>query len=62
MPLKNLENHYSIDASGFGGYQNERWMNVKYHKRDTFSKYLKGSIAIGTKPINLLLLSVPKYL
>ena len=49
MPLKNLETQYSIDASGFGGYQNERWMNVKYHKRGTFSKYLKGHIAIGTK-------------
>ena len=49
MPLKNLEDHYSIDASGFGGYQNERWMNVKYHKRGTFSKYLKGHIAIGTR-------------
>lgn len=49
MPLKSLENHYSIDASGFGGYQAERWMNVKYHKRGTFSKYLKGHIAIGTK-------------
>ena len=49
MPLKNLENHYSVDASGFGGYQNERWMNVKYHNRGTFSKYLKGHIAIGTR-------------
>lgn len=49
MPLKNLENHYSIDASGFGGYQNERWMNVKYQNRGSFSKFLKGHIVIGTK-------------
>ena len=49
MPLKELENHYSIDASGFGGYQNERWMNVKYQNRGSWSKYLKGHIIIGTK-------------
>ena len=49
MPLRNLETQYSMDASGFGGYQNERWMNVKYQNRGTFSKYLKGHISIGTK-------------
>jgi len=49
MPLKNLENHYSIDASGFGGYQNERWMNVKYQNKGSWSKFLKGHVCVGTK-------------
>lgn len=49
MPLKNLETQYSMDASGFGGYQNERWMNLKYQNRGSWSKFVKGHIVIGTK-------------
>lgn len=51
IPLKELEDSFSIDSSGFGSYQYERW------KRYRFSKdygrgdrnYLKGHISIGTK-------------
>lgn len=49
MPLKNLEDHYSIDASGFGGYQTERWVNVKYGNKGNYLNYIKGHIAVGTK-------------
>lgn len=49
MPLRNLESHYSVDSSGFGGYQDERWINVKHKDKGSFSNYLKGHIVVGTK-------------
>ena len=31
MPLKKLEDQFSIDSSGFGSYQYERWMRVRFN-------------------------------
>lgn len=52
MPLKHLEDKYSIDSSGFGSYSRERWQRVKWTKKGKtkcFKNYLKGHILIGTK-------------
>ncbi len=63
LPLKNLEDQFSIDASGFGSYQYERWINVRFKRKpkdkteDEFEvelgnmkrNYLKGSVLIGTR-------------
>lgn len=49
MPLRNLENQYSIDSSGFGTYTRERWNRVKWGKNVQYKDYLKGHIVIGTK-------------
>lgn len=50
IPLKEIEDSFSIDSSGFGSYQYERWQRVKYRKKETtFRNYLKGHICIGTK-------------
>lgn len=50
MPLKNLEDSFSIDSSGFGAYQYERWMKAKFHgKRSEWRNFIKGHIAIGTR-------------
>jgi transposase len=49
MPLRKLEDKYSIDSSGFGSYQYERWQRVKWGSKKGFRNYLKGHIMIGTK-------------
>jgi len=56
MPLRKLEDKFSLDSSGFGSYQYERWQKVRFQK-DKYGKistrgwknYLKGHILIGTK-------------
>jgi len=50
MPLRKLEDKYSIDSSGWGSYSQERWNKVKWtKKKKTFRNYLKGHIIIGTR-------------
>jgi len=50
LPLKHLEDHYSMDASGFGSYQYERWMRTRFSKpRTEWRNYLKGHVCIGTR-------------
>lgn len=49
MPLKELEDHYSLDSSGFGSYQYERWMKAKFQNKRGWRNYLKGHICIGTR-------------
>lgn len=48
MPLNKLEDKFSIDSSGFGSYQYERWQRVKWNKKE-IRNYLKGHILIGTR-------------
>jgi transposase len=51
MPLKQLEDDFSMDASGFGSYEKDRWVRVRFNesKRVEWRKYLKGHVLIGTK-------------
>jgi len=51
MPLKELEDHYSMDASGFGAYEDERWRRVRYSEGygKAAKTFLKGHICIGTR-------------
>lgn len=56
MPLKNLEDDFSMDSSGFGSYQYERWQRVRFQKNKYgkiatrgWRNYLKGHICIGTR-------------
>jgi transposase len=52
LPLKNLEDSFSMDASGFGSYGTESWRRVKYDKYNRGTKwktFLKGHILIGTR-------------
>jgi len=53
MPLRKLEDKYSLDASGFGSYSQERWNKAKWGKtksqRKSYKNYLKGHILIGTR-------------
>jgi len=49
MPLKELEDSFSIDSSGFGNYQYERWQTAKYQNKRGWRNYLKGHIGIGTR-------------
>jgi len=50
MPLKQLEDDFSMDASGFGSSQYERWMRIRFVKPKTeWRNYLKGHILIGTR-------------
>ncbi len=50
MPLQKLEDKFSIDSSGFGSYQYERWMRTRFAGPKTkWKNYLKGHIMIGTR-------------
>jgi transposase len=49
MPLKELEDDYSMDSSGFGSYQYERWQKAKFQTKRGWRNYLKGHICIGTR-------------
>jgi len=58
IPLGKLEDKYSMDSSGFGGYSSESWQRVKWGgklRQDgrpykmNFKNYMKGHILIGTK-------------
>ncbi|MBI2628840.1 transposase [Candidatus Pacearchaeota archaeon] len=51
MPLKELEDQFSIDSSGFGSYQYERWQRVRFSRSYEVSSrnYLKGHVCIGTR-------------
>ncbi len=49
LPLKELEDHFSIDSSGFGSYQYERWQKAKYLTKKGWRNYLKGHIVVGTR-------------
>lgn len=56
LPLKELEDSYSMDASGFGSYQYDRWMKVRFKKNKDgklntkgWRNYVKGHVCIGTR-------------
>lgn len=49
IPLRKLEDKYSMDASGFGSYTAERWNKVKWGRKVSFKDYMKGNILIGTR-------------
>ncbi len=50
LPMKQIEDSYSMDASGFGSYQYERWMRTRFRSPKTeWRNYLKGHVCIGTK-------------
>lgn len=49
IPLRKLEDKFSLDSSGFGSYQYERWQRVKWKNKKGWRNYLKGHILIGTK-------------
>ena len=49
MPLRKLEDKYSLDSSGFGTYTTERWNRVKWGKNVRWKDYMKGHVLIGTR-------------
>jgi hypothetical protein len=56
MPLSFLETDFGMDASGFGSYQYERWVRVRFQKAINgqsatrgWRNYVKAHICIGTE-------------
>ncbi len=53
LPLKNLEDSFSLDSSGFGTNVHERWKKVRsttsLEKVSLMKSFLKGHICIGTR-------------
>lgn len=49
IPLKELEDNFSIDSSGFGSYQYERWQRARWKNKRGWRNYVKGHICIGTR-------------
>ncbi|MBX4196371.1 transposase [Candidatus Pacearchaeota archaeon] len=53
MPLKELETDFAVDSSGFGCYQYERWMKIRFGQHENPEKlwrnYVKAHVSIGTK-------------
>lgn len=52
LPLKSVETDFALDSSGFGSYQYERWVRVRFQRAlgNEYSKrnYVKAHIAVGT--------------
>jgi transposase len=55
MPLSCIETDFAMDASGFGSYQYERWMRVRFQKNPQgksstrgWRNYIKLHISVGT--------------
>lgn len=55
MPLSCIEKDFAMDASGFGSYQYERWMKVRFQKAINgksatrgWRNYVKLHISVGT--------------
>jgi transposase len=49
FPLKDIENDFAIDSSGFSTSRFARWFNVKYGKETKYRIWLKAHIMVGTK-------------
>lgn len=51
MPLRYLEDDFSIDSSGFGAYTYERWVRIRFSEKykEKRRNYLKGHVCIGTR-------------
>ncbi len=49
LPLQSIETDFAMDASGFGSYQYERWMKVRFGKtKRGWRNYVKLHISVGT--------------
>ena len=52
LPLKSMETDFALDSSGFGSYEYEKWVRVRFQRAlgSEYSKrnYVKAHIAIGT--------------
>ena len=50
MPLSVIEEDFSLDSSGFGSYQYERWQRVRFgdHTKRGWRNYVKAHICVGT--------------
>jgi transposase len=50
LPLKELEDDFSMDASGFGEYSYDRWVRTRFRSpKSEWRNYLKGHVLIGTR-------------
>lgn len=54
MPLKELETDFAVDSTGFGCYQYERWMKVRFSRavrepNKLWRNYVKLHASVGTK-------------
>lgn len=50
LPLKNLEDNFSLDSSGFGSYKYESWYKAKLsNDMKKTRNFIKGHICIGTR-------------
>ncbi len=49
MPLKSIETDFAMDASGFGSYQYERWMRVRFQRggQRGWRNYVKLHVTVG---------------
>jgi len=49
MPLSCIEKDFAMDASGFGSYQYERWMKMRFgNNKRGWRNYVKLHISVGT--------------
>ena len=49
QPLSNVETHFSVDSSGFGTSQFQRWFDTKYGKTSNRRQFRKAHITSGVK-------------
>jgi len=49
LPLKNVEDDFAVDASGFSTSRFERWFNVRTQKKEMKRHWKKAHLCIGVK-------------
>jgi transposase len=49
LPLKQVEENFAVDSTGFGTQRFDRWVDIKYRLKSPLGKYKKAHIICGVK-------------
>lgn len=49
LPLKQVEEQFAVDSTGFGTQRFDRWIDLKYRLKSPLGKYKKAHVVCGVK-------------
>ena len=49
LPLKQVEEKFAVDSTGFGTQRFDRWVDIKYRLKSPLGKYKKAHVTCGVK-------------
>jgi transposase len=49
LPLKQVEEQFAVDSTGFGTQRFDRWVDIKYRLKSPLGKYRKAHVTCGVK-------------